>query len=164
MNRETIQKLTLAGVLAATAVLLSGISFPIGPTRIFPFQHMVNAIAGVLLGPWWAAGAALVASMIRNAMGTGTIFAFPGSLPGALVVGFASRLPVFRRRQHWAALLEPIGTGPIGASLSAYIIGPAFGKAAGFSLILPAFLAASIPGACLGFALLWTAKRIKKLP
>jgi len=162
MNREAIRRLTLAGVLAATAMLLSGISFPIGPTRTFPFQHTVNAVAGVLLGPWWAAGAALVASIIRNAMGTGTIFAFPGSLPGALVVGFASRLPIFGKgRRHWAALLEPLGTGPIGAGLSAYLIGPAAGKAAGFGFLLSAFLASSIPGACLGFILLWAMRRIK---
>jgi hypothetical protein len=27
---------------------------PDGADAVFPFQHAVNAIAGVLLGPWWA--------------------------------------------------------------------------------------------------------------
>ena len=38
---------------------------------------MVNALAGVLIGPWYGALAALIAGIIRNAIGTGTIFAFP---------------------------------------------------------------------------------------
>jgi len=64
----------------------------VGPTKCFPFQHAVNAVAGVLLGPWWAAAAAFVASVIRNMLGTGTLFAFPGSIPGALAVGLAWKL------------------------------------------------------------------------
>jgi len=77
--KATLKNLILAALFAAMAVLLSGFSIPVGPTRCFPFQHAINAISGVLLGPWWAAGAALTASIIRNALGTGTLFAFPGS-------------------------------------------------------------------------------------
>ena len=46
-----VRKMCIAGLLAGAAVLLSGVSIPMGPTRCFPFQHAVNAIAGVLLGP-----------------------------------------------------------------------------------------------------------------
>ena len=67
----------LAALLAAAAVLLAPFSFPVGPSRCFPFQHTINAVAGVLLGPWWAVGSAFVASLIRYTTGMGTILAFP---------------------------------------------------------------------------------------
>ncbi len=150
-----IRRTCIAGLLAAAAVLLSGISIPVGPTKCFPFQHAVNAIAGVLLGPWWAAGAAVVTSVVRNITGTGTLFAFPGSIPGALVVGFAYRF----LRKDWAALLEPLGTGPVGATLSALLLGPALGMAPGFTALQSAFLASSIPGAIIGYAVLRILRR-----
>jgi len=75
-NRGKVRSIVLTGLFAATAVLLSGVHFPVGPIKAFPFQHMVNIVAGVLIGPWYAALSALIAAMIRNAMGTGTIFAF----------------------------------------------------------------------------------------
>ncbi len=137
------------------AVLLSGLSIPVGPTKCFPFQHAVNAVAGVLLGPWWAAGAAFAASAIRNMIGTGTLFAFPGSIPGALAVGFAWK--IFRK--DLAALAEPLGTGIAGAWLSAVIIAPSTGSAVGFGVLMPAFLASSVPGAFIGLAVLALLKR-----
>jgi len=67
---DRTRKIVLTGLWAALAVLLSGIHFPAGPTKVFPFQHMVNALAGVLIGPWYGALAALIAALIRNALGT----------------------------------------------------------------------------------------------
>ena len=52
---EKVRKIVLAGLFAAMAVLLSGIHFPVGPIKAFPFQHMVNIVAGVMIGPWYAA-------------------------------------------------------------------------------------------------------------
>ena len=72
-RRNKMRKMTLAALLAAAAVLLSPLSFPLGPSRCFPFQHAVNAVAGVILGPFWAFGSALVASFVRNVLGTGTL-------------------------------------------------------------------------------------------
>jgi energy coupling factor transporter S component ThiW len=145
-----LRRLTVAGLLTATALLLSGVSVPFGPTKCFPFQHAVNAIAGVLLGPWWAAGAALVTSILRVAMGTGTLFAFPGSIPGALAVGLAYRFI----RKDWCALAEPLGTGPIGATLSALLIAPAMGKSVGMWALQGAFLTSAIPGCIIGYAVI----------
>ena len=144
-----IRKLTFAGLLVAAGILLSGVSFPMGPTRCYPFQHTVNVLAGAALGPWWAAGAAFVTSLVRNMTGTGTLFAFPGSIPGALAAGLAFRY----FHSSWAALAEPLGTGFLGAAVSAWILGPAVGKAAGLSVLMTAFLASSVPGAVLGMVL-----------
>jgi energy coupling factor transporter S component ThiW len=150
-----IRTVTTAGLLCAMAVLLSGLSIPVGPTKCFPFQHAVNAVAGVLLGPWWAAAAAFVASVIRNMLGTGTLFAFPGSIPGALAVGLVWKLV----GKDLAALAEPLGTGIVGAWLSAVIIAPSMDSAVGFGVLMPAFLASSVPGAFIGLAVLALLKR-----
>ncbi|MPN61352.1 hypothetical protein SDC9_209088 [bioreactor metagenome] len=89
-------------------------------------------------------------------MGTGSLFAFPGSIPGALMVGFAYRF----FKKNWAALVEPLGTGPIGATISALVIGPAIGKTPALGALQIAFLASSIPGALLGFALVVMTKKM----
>lgn len=147
----TVRRVILAGLFAAVAVVLSTVgAIPIGPTKILPFQHMVNAVAGVLLGPWWAAASALVAAAVRNLLGIGTVFAFPGSPFGAVVVGLAYRAV----RRDWAALLEPLGTGPIGATLAALVVAPLAGHALGWATLQYLFLASSIPGAILGFVAL----------
>jgi energy coupling factor transporter S component ThiW len=82
--------------------------------------------------------------------GTGTLFAFPGSIPGAITAGLAFRII----RKPVGALAEPLGTGPVGATISALILGPAMGRSVGFFTLQSAFLISSIPGALLGMGLL----------
>jgi|SRR4030042_742581 energy coupling factor transporter S component ThiW len=154
---EKARKVVLAGLFAAVAVLLSGVHFPVGPIKAFPFQHMVNAVAGVLIGPWYAAISALIAGLIRNAMGTGTIFAFPGGIPGAIIVGLA----FCWIRRDWAALMEPVGTVLIGVPLTVFLIGPIIGKELALAFFFTAFAASSIPGSVIGYLLLKTLKRAK---
>jgi len=145
-ERSILRKIILTGLFAAIAVILSGIYFPFGPTKCFPFQHAVNAVCGVLLGPWYAALSAMIAGIIRNMLGTGTIFAFPGGIPGALMVGIIHRF----WSKDYAAFAEPLG-GIIGALISAYLIAPWIGKSITFFSFQMAFLASSIPGSILGF-------------
>lgn len=154
-----IRKIVLTALFAALAVLLSGVHFPVGPTKVFPFQHMVNAVAGVLIGPWYGALSALIAGIIRNAIGTGTIFAFPGGIPGAIVVGLAYRW----LRRDWATLMEPLGTGVIGVALIVILLGPFMGKQFAFAFFFTAFMASSIPGAVIGYFLLKTLRKAKIL-
>jgi len=152
-----MRKIALTGLFAAMAVLLSGIHFPIGPTKVFPFQHTVNALAGVLIGPWYAALAAVIAGIIRNAIGTGTIFAFPGGIPGAIIVGLMYRW----LHKDWVTLTEPIGTGVIGVALIVLLLGPFMGKSFAFVLFFTAFMASSVPGSIIGYFLLKTLRRAK---
>ena len=154
-TRTPVEKLTMAGLLVAAAILLSGVHFPVGPTRCYPFQHTINVLAGALLGPWWAGGVAFVTSLLRNMTGTGTLFAFPGSIPGAILAGVA-----FRLAPHpLSALAEPLGTGPIGATFSAFLLGPAMGRSVGFFSLQSAFLISSIPGALLGMGMLYAFRK-----
>ena len=76
MNQSNrTRKLALAGLLTAVAVVGGMFSIPIGAAKCSPVQHMVNVIAGVLLGPWYGLGSAFVASLIRNLIGTGSLLA-----------------------------------------------------------------------------------------
>jgi energy coupling factor transporter S component ThiW len=145
-----LRRLVLAAMFAALATLLGGINIPVGPARVAPLQHTVNALAGVLIGPWYAAGAALVTAILRYNLHTGSIFAFPGSPFGALVVGYAYRW----FRNDAAALAEPIGTGPIGATLAALAFQPIVHSHHTIWWFQAAFLSSSIPGAVLGFLVL----------
>jgi energy coupling factor transporter S component ThiW len=151
-----LRKMALTAMFAAVAVLLSGFSFPVGPSRCFPFQHAVNVLTGILLGPWWALGGAVITSAIRNLLGTGTILAFPGSVFGAVAVGFAAdSLP--KKYNLLAAAGEPLGTGLIGAWVASLIMSNA-GKNAMFALLSGAFLLSSAAGAVIGCMVLVSAK------
>lgn len=186
MERVTrARKIVLTGLFAALAVLLSGVHFPVGPIKAFPFQHTVNIIAGIMLGPWYAALAAMIAGIIRNALGTGTPFAFPGGIPGAVVVGLFYRW----LRRDWVAWTEPLGTGFIGVTLTVFLLAPligkelapsstpgwltpfifllepVFGKKLGltFLFIFAVFMASSLPGTVIGYFLFKALRRAKVL-
>ena len=141
-------------MFAAAGVVLSVISIPMGPTKCFPFQHAINVMAGITLGPLWALGAAFITSLIRNMMGTGSLFAFPGSMFGALFVGIAAKF-LNGKYKLAAALAEPVGTGIIGAWVSSIIVAPFIGKSIGFSFLAASFLLSSVPGAFIGALILY---------
>ena len=149
MNRNKTLRLTLAGILCAVAVVGSAISFPVLSSKCAPVQHMVNVIAGVILGPWYAFGMAFCASLIRNLLGMGSLLAFPGSMCGALLCGLAYQKG---KRVYAAVLGEIIGTGIIGGLL-AYPVAIAFmgvdaGAVAFYAYVVP-FLVSTIAGACI---------------
>jgi len=159
-KENILRKAAAAGGLAAAGVVLSFVYIPVGPVKCFPFQHAINVIAGITLGPLWAVGAAFTTSLIRNMIGTGSLFAFPGSIFGALFVGFASE--ILPCRFKWtAALAEPLGTGIIGAWASAVIIAPVISKNLGFAFLSVSFLISSIPGSILGILVLYCLKKRK---
>ncbi len=156
LTSGTTRKLVLAALFAGLGVLLSSFAIPVGGAKLFPFQHTINAVAGVLLGPWWAAGSALVTATLRVSIGTGSLFAFPGSPFGAIAVGLAYR---FLRRDE-AALFEPVGTVFVGATLGALLISPFLGEAAGGLIaLMVAFALSSIPGAIIGYLVLKALRR-----
>lgn len=87
MRKTNIQKLTIAALLCAVAVVGSLFSFPVFGSKCAPVQHMVNILCAVLLGPWYGVAVAFCASLLRNLLGLGTLMAFPGSMLGALLCG-----------------------------------------------------------------------------
>jgi len=154
-----VQKLVLSGLFAAVPVILSFVPgpIPVAGAKLLPWQHMTNAIAGVVVGPWYAALAATAAAILRNMLGVGTLLAFPGGIPGAIVVGLAYRI----WRSEWVGLLEPVGTGPVGATIGSLLVAPALmGTAIPLRTLLPLFLASSVPGSVLGVVILKALARL----
>ncbi len=145
MKTLEIKKLAIASILAAVAVVLSPLSVPVGASKCFPIQHLVNVLAGVFLGPWYATGAAFVTSLVRNIMGTGSLLAFPGSMRGAFLCGL-----VFSKAGNiYAACLgEVLGTGVIGGLLAYPVAVLLMGKqAAMFAYVIPFLTATSVGSA-----------------
>ncbi|MDI3548886.1 MAG: hypothetical protein PWR10_2538 [Halanaerobiales bacterium] len=143
------KKIVLVGLFIGLEVLLSGTSIPVGATKVMPLQHTLNAIAGILLGPWYAALAALFTAIIRLSLGTGTIFAFPGGVFGGLVVGYAYQII----KKDYAALTEPIGTALIGGTLSGLIFAPAIGAKGSVWFFIYLFALSCVPGSIIGYFL-----------
>jgi energy-coupling factor transport system ATP-binding protein len=146
METRTIAR---AVILVAIGVAISPFtSIPIGIAKINPIQHFVNVIAAILLGPWWATAIALIIGILRNALGTGTLLAFPGGMIGAFLAGLAYR---YSRNIYLGALGEVIGTGLLGAIVSALIIAPIFmGKTMALGALMIAFSGSTITGAIIG--------------
>lgn len=167
------QRLALAAVFVALGTVLSVVSIPAGPAKVFPFQHMINVLTGVLLGPWYAVLTAFGISLLRNALGTGTFLAFPGSMIGAFLVGVGYH---YVRRTDLMALLEPVGTVLIGGFVGYLLIAPLdapvqllgfiaakpnapyLGLTGALAIII-SFGVSSIPGSFLGFLMLKALRR-----
>ena len=156
-SRNT-RKTAYAVVLVAIGVALAPYtSFPIGIAKVNPTQHFVNVLAAVLLGPGWAVVTAMVIGILRNAMGVGTLLAFPGGMIGALLAGLAFRMV----RKSWAAAVgEIIGTGGIAPVVSAFFVAPVLmGNAIPLLALVPSFLFSTAAGALLGILALRLLKR-----
>jgi energy-coupling factor transport system ATP-binding protein len=137
-----------AVILVAVAVALSPVFIPVGISKCFPAQHMINVIAAVMLGPAYAVGIATVAGIIRNILGLGTVLAFPGGMIGALLAGLAYRMS---KNIYAAGLGEVIGTGILGALASVWIVAPLFmGKTMAVATLMVAFSVSTLGGAIIG--------------
>lgn len=157
MSAVNIKEVSLATVLIALGVIIAPlIHFPVFGSEAYPGQHMINAVAGVLLGPLWGAFMAICIGLIRMSLGIGTIFSMPGGIPGAVVVGLFAWLlrRTVGRYEELAALTEPIGTIFIGATLAVYFVAPLVGRE---MILIPVWIGWSIsciPGAIFGFVIL----------
>lgn len=158
----------MAAFLTALAVVGSMFSFYIGVSKCSPIQHMVNIIAGVYLGPWWAMGSGFCAALIRNFTGLGTPLAFPGSMVGSFLCG-AMYHWVFKKKPLYfrlpaAYLGELVGTSVIGGMLAypvaAFIIGSK--EAALFAYVIPFFVSCSV-GTVVAAVLVTALKRVKAI-
>ncbi|RST73001.1 energy coupling factor transporter S component ThiW [Siminovitchia acidinfaciens] len=147
-----IKKITITAMIAAFTTITSHIIFiPVGFAKVFPVQHFANIVTAVLFGPGYALAQAFIVSVIRNMAGTGSLFAFPGSMIGALLAGwFYSKT----KRMEFAFLGEVIGTGLLGAVAAYPIAKLLFGQEAALFGLVPAFAVSSIAGASMGYILL----------
>lgn len=141
--RLNVKKIVVSGMLVALTVALSGFSIPIGASKCFPIQHLINVVAAVFLGPVYGVGMAFCTSFIRNLLGTGSLLAFPGSMVGAWLGAYLFR--------HTGKLLaayagEVIGTAVLGGILCYPVATLLMGKeAALFAYVIP-FLMSTVCG------------------
>ena len=134
-----LKKLTISAMLVAVAVILSSFSIPIGASRCFPIQHMVNVIAAVFLGPVYGVSMAFCTALIRNLLGTGSLLAFPGSMVGAFISAMVFK---YTKSRIGAYIGEVFGTGILGYPIASMMMGQ---KAALFTFVGP-FLASTLCG------------------
>ena len=156
---QLIRRFALALSLTALGIAIAPLHIPIPPTKAFPGQHFINVIAGVLLGPLWAMFIATLIGAIRISLGLGTIYAFPGGIPGGFLVGVAAYL--LKRRgldPTYAAFAEPLGTAVVGFLLALYIFAPLVGDVAkwqaALTIIWLGWLFSTGIGTVVGFAAL----------
>jgi len=149
---KSLNKNILTALFVAIGMLSAHLIFiPIGPSRCFPIQSAINILLAVWLGTRYALSGALLISLLRNILGTGSLLAFPGSLFGALLAGL-----LYRRTGSvlWATIGEIIGTGLIGSlvgfPIATYFMGS---QALGlFFLVLP-FTLSALGGAVIAWLL-----------
>lgn len=145
--KVSTKKVAFVGLFIALEVVLSGTSIPVGATKIMPLQHTLNATAGILLGPWYAVVAGFFTAVMRVSLGTGTIFAFPGSVFGGLVVGHFYKIG----KKDYAAFTEPLGTALIGGTLSALLFAPVINAEGSIWFFIYLFALSSVPGGIIGY-------------
>ncbi|SOC11476.1 energy coupling factor transporter S component ThiW [Ureibacillus xyleni] len=159
MNKT--KKLTYTAIIAAITTASSTLIYiPLGFAKAFPIQHLANVISAVMLGPAYAVLQAFLTSTMRNLLGTGSLFAYPGSIIGALL---ASILYSKTKNLELTAMGEVIGTGLLGA-MATYPIGILFlGQEATLFGLIPAFTASSFVGALLAYVVLKVLVRNKAI-
>ena len=143
MKKINVQKLAVAGLFCAAAVVGSLFSFPVFASKCAPVQHMVNILCAVLLGPGYGVGVAVAfgASLIRNLLGLGSLMAFPGSMFGALLCGLVYRkshrlLPTLAAEVFGTAVLGGLCAYPV----AVFLMGRSAGELAFYAYILPFFI------------------------
>lgn len=156
MKKTITWKLAVAGILIALGVACSPLSIPVGASRCFPVQHLVNILSAVILGPFYGVIMAAITSVIRIMIGTGTILAFPGSMCGALLCGLVYK---FSKNLPLTCVGELFGTSVIGGFCAYPIAVLLMGKeAALWSYVLP-FFVSSAGGTIIAAVLLFALKR-----
>ncbi len=155
-----LKNFVAAAMLTAVGVVLSAFYIPIGASKCFPIQHLVNVIAAVTLGPSYGVLAAFCTSFIRNIAGTGSLLAFPGSMVGAFLAGI-----VYSKTKKIipTCIGEVVGTGILGAMLCYPIATLIMGnEAAIFTYVIP-FMVSTVGGSIIALIILLSMQKTGSL-
>jgi len=148
-SNHTTRMIVVAMLAGVSYVLSTFVYFP----RMAPFQHMMNVITAVLLGPLEAFIAAAITGLMRMILGGRTIQALIGAIVGGPLAGILYK----KTGKLWMAVVgEVIGTGIISALLVYKPMVWFYGLPAEtpFWTFIPAYVPSSLMGACLGFLLI----------
>lgn len=156
MNRTSafpVRKIVLTGMLACLAFVLNTfVYFP----SMAPFQHFVDVVAAVLLGPWYGCAAAFLCGCLRMLSGR-TIQAIVGAVFGPILGG------LLWRKTHNIYLVfvgEVVGTGFCGAMVAYPLMKWFYGLDAQSPFYyIPFYTPSAVVGAAMGVAVVLLLKR-----
>ena len=121
-----------------------------------PFQHFVDVLAAVLVGPWYGCAAAFLCGCMRMMSGR-TIQAIAGAVFGPVLGGLIYRKT---RNIYLVVVGEVIGTGFFGAVTSYYLMKWFYGLDAQSPFYyIPFYTPSAVVGAGMGVAVLLVLQR-----
>lgn len=151
--QERTRKMALTGMLACLAFVLNTfVYFP----AMAPFQHFVDVLAAVFLGPWYGCASAFLCGVMRMMTGR-TIQAVTGAVFGPILGGL-----IYRRTKNIYLVFagEVAGTGICGALASYPLMKLFYGLDAQSPFYyIPFYTPAAAVGAAMGVGALLLFKR-----
>lgn len=104
----TTQQIAVLGVLMALGLALTRVSVPLGPNNRLSFGFVINAIIGILYGPWIAGFAAVGEDLLKSFLfgNQGTFFL--GFTLTAFVGSFIYGLFLHRKKITWKHVLAAV--------------------------------------------------------
>ncbi|MCR2044163.1 energy coupling factor transporter S component ThiW [Anaerosalibacter massiliensis] len=161
MGTKKTKKLTMAGMFTAIGVALGNLIYiPIGASKCFPVQHVINVLSATILGPIYSVGIAFSISLLRNILGTGSLLAFPGSMIGALIAGLFYK---YTKNKYISAVGEVFGTGVLGGFLAFPLAKYIMGKEVAVLFFVYPFILSSIGGSVLSLVILNIVEKNRKI-
>lgn len=153
MNTNHVtKKMVLTGMLACVAFVLNTfVYFP----AMAPFQHFVDVLAAVLVGPWYGFAAALICGILRMLSGR-TIQAVTGAIFGPILGGL-----IYRKTKniYLTFIGEVVGTGFCGAMASYPLMKWFYGLDAQSPFYyIPFYTPAAVVGGAMGVAVVLVLK------
>ena len=150
MRNSRLHKLIFLAMMIALDVVLSPLFRVEG---MAPMSSVMNVLAAMVMGPFYATIMAVVCGVIRMTLLGIPPLALTGAVFGALLAGVCYRV----RPSAWSAMLgETIGTGIIGSLLSYPVMVWFTGNASDFYWFIytPRFLGAAVMGSLVAW-LIW---------
>jgi energy coupling factor transporter S component ThiW len=156
-SKLNVKKMVLCAILASLAFVLNTfVYFP----AMAPFQHFVDVVAAVFLGPWWACLSAFLCGIMRMMSGR-TIQSVTGAVFGPILGAF-----LWRKTQNICLVCvgEVIGTGLVGALASYPLMKWFYGLDAQSPFYyIPFYTPSAVVGGLMGVGVLLILKRAKVL-
>lgn len=152
-TKAATRKMVAAAMFACLAFVLNTcVYFP----SMAPFQHFVDVLAAVFLGPWYGCASALLCGILRMMSGR-TIQAITGAVFGPILGGLLYR----KTKNIWLVFAgEIVGTGFFGAMASYPLMKWFYGLDAQSPFYyIPFYLPSAVVGAAMGVATLLVLER-----
>lgn len=152
-TKAATRKMVAAAMFACLAFVLNTcVYFP----SMAPFQHFVDILAAVFLGPWYGCASALLCGILRMMSGR-TIQAVTGAVFGPILGGLLYR----KTKNIWLVFAgEIVGTGFFGAMASYPLMKWFYGLDARSPFYyIPFYLPSAVVGAAMGVATLLVLQR-----